>query len=184
VEPAEAMLERLRARARELGLSVFALHAAAEDLPFAACSFELAIVADAVHFLDAELTGSELGRVLMPGGALALITCELADTPFMRSVVSLMEASAPRRPRDTSRLIAQVAGCAGVALEEPLRFHDEVPVDAHTLERIVRSISFIGPAMNAERFAQFRQRLHALPGPPVWSRNFTLHVGRRRGKGP
>ena len=179
VEPAEAMLERLRARARELALPVSALHAAAEDLPFAERSFELAVVADAVHFLDAELTGSELGRVLVPGGALALITCELADTPFMRDVVSLMEASAPRRPRDVSRLIAQVAGCAGVTFGEPLRFQDQVSVDAQTLERIVRSISFIGPAMNAERFARFRERLHALPGPALWARTFTLHVGRR-----
>lgn len=181
VEPAEAMLARLRMRAEERGLAISALHGAAESLPVAAGAFELGVVADAVHFLDAELTGLELGRVLAPGGALALLTCELADTPFMRSVVNLMEASAPRRPRHVQRLIAQVAGCAGVALGEPQVFRDDVPVDPATLERIVRSISFIGPAMNAERFALFRERLHALPGPAVWARTFTLQSGRRRG---
>jgi ubiquinone/menaquinone biosynthesis C-methylase UbiE len=181
VEPAEAMLSRLRERAGQRGLTIAALHAAAEALPLARGAFELAIVADAVHFLDAELTGLELGRVLAPGGALALITCELADTPFMRSVVSLMEASAPRRPRHVQRLIAQLAGCAGVTLQEPQCFRDDAPVDAATLERIVRSISFIGPAMNAERFAAFRARLHALPEPPVWARTFTLLQGKRRG---
>jgi ubiquinone/menaquinone biosynthesis C-methylase UbiE len=181
VEPAEAMLERLRARASQHGLSLSALHGAAEALPCDAKSCELVVVADAVHFLDAQLTGRELRRVLVRGGALALVTCQLADTPFMRGVVRLMEESAPRRPRHVSRLIAQLAGDAGVALGDEQTFVDEVPVDADTLERIVRSISFIGPAMNAELFARFRARLHALPEAPVWARTFTLRHGRKRG---
>ena len=33
------------------------------------------------------------------------------------------------------------------------------------LESILRSISFIGPALNPQRFARFHERIRALPGP-------------------
>ena len=59
-------------------------------------------------------------------------------------------------------------------------FRDETPVGPEALEAILRSISFIGPAMNPERFAAFRARIHALPDKPVWARSFTLHAGFRR----
>jgi hypothetical protein len=67
-----------------------------------------------------------------------------------------------------------------VRLQLERRFHDATEVDEDTLEQILRSISFIGPAMNAERFAAFRERIHALPGPRTWARTFTVHSGRRR----
>jgi hypothetical protein len=117
--------------------------------------------------------------VLAPRGALALVTCELGDTPFMRGVVRLMEEAAPRRPRDLSQAKRQLTTMAQVVLHGEQRFHDQTPVDPATLERILRSISFIGPAMNAERFAAFSERVHALPEAPVWSRTFTLEAGRR-----
>src|SRR5690606_12251486 len=53
VEPAIAMLERLEAQAAEEGRNVRALHATAESMPVADASFDLAVVADALHFLDA-----------------------------------------------------------------------------------------------------------------------------------
>jgi ubiquinone/menaquinone biosynthesis C-methylase UbiE len=176
VEPALAMLERLRERARELPLT--ALHARAEELPLAAASIDVALVADALHFLDAELSGRELGRVLAPGGALVLVTCELADTPFMRGVVQIMEEAAPRRPRATRSTSAQLFGVAGVAVSEERHFSDETAVDAATLTRILRSISYIGPAMNAARAAAFTERILALPEARMWARTFTLRWGR------
>jgi len=180
VEPALSMLERLRARANERGLALQALHATAEALPLADRMYELVIIADALHFLDAERTALEVGRVLAPNGALALITCELADTPFMRGVVQSMEEAAPRRPRDLAASMAQVSAVASVAFDLDRSFHDETPVDPETLERILRSISFIGPAMNVERFEAFRARIHALPGERVWARRFRLRAGRKR----
>jgi hypothetical protein len=105
----------------------------------------MVVVADALHFLDAELAAGEIARVLAPGGALALVTYEWGKTPF------------------TSER----------------RFHDETPIDHATLDRILRSISFIGPAMNPARFADFRERVHALSETPVWARTFVLRSGRR-----
>ncbi|MBC7172170.1 MAG: hypothetical protein H5U40_07090, partial [Polyangiaceae bacterium] len=140
----------------------------------------LIVIADALHFLDAERAGSEVRRVLAQRGALGIVTCTLGDTPFMRSVVREMEEAAPRRPRDVAGPMKQLARLADVELEATLRFDDATAVDPETLERILRSISFIGPAMNAARFEAFRERIRSLPEPPVWARTFTLHFYRRR----
>jgi SAM-dependent methyltransferase len=178
VEPAQAMLERIEGETRRRRLSLRAVHATAEALPLDDASLDLVVVADAVHFLDAELAAREIARVLAPKGALAIVTCELGETPFMRSLVEIIEASVPRRLRKVEHTLVQIPAMSGIRFTITHRFHDQTPVDGHTLERILRSISFIGPAMNPERFAVFRTRVHALPGPPVWARTFTLRAGR------
>jgi SAM-dependent methyltransferase len=184
IEAAQEMLDRLRAVASDRGLTLRALHAAAEDLPLPPASLDLVVVADALHFLDAELTARQIARVLAPRGALALVTCGFAQTPFMRGVVRLMEEAAPRRPRALTQSIVHVSALTGIALTSERRFHDETPIDHATLERILRSISFIGPAMNPARFTALRERVHALPDAPVWARTFVLRSGRRTPRRP
>ena len=179
VEPASAMLARVRAAAEAQGRSLTAVPAAAEALPLPAASADLVVIADALHFLDAERAGAEVGRVLDRGGALAVIACALGDTPYMQSLVRVMEEAAPRRPRSVTAPRVQLAALAGTRLEATRTFGDATAIDPETLERILRSISFIGPAMNKERFAAFRERIHALPGPAVWARAFTLFCYRR-----
>jgi SAM-dependent methyltransferase len=173
------MLSSLRTQAAALGLPIDVVHAAAEAIPVDENAFDLVVIADALHFLDAELTGIEVARVLEPGGALAIVTSELADTPFMRALIALMEQSAPRRPRDTTQTTLQLAALADVTLAGEERFVDHVPVDHASLKSIVRSISFIGPAINAERFDAFWRRVQAIDEPPVWSRALTLRFGHR-----
>jgi ubiquinone/menaquinone biosynthesis C-methylase UbiE len=179
IEPAQEMLEQLRAAAAEKGLALRALHAAAEALPLESASLDLVVIADALHFMDTELTARQIARVLAPRGALALVTCGFGQTPFMRGVVRLMEEAAPRRPRALTQSIVHLSALSGAALTDERHFHDETPIDHPTLERILRSISFIGPAMNEARFAALRQRVHALPEPPSWARTFVLRSGRR-----
>jgi SAM-dependent methyltransferase len=179
IEPAQAMLERLRVEARKRRLKVRTIHAAAEALPLDNASLDLAVVADALHFLDAELFAQEIARVLAPRGALAIVTCELGKTPFMQSLVEIIEGAVPRRPRNLDQNLVQVSAITGVGFAHTRVFHDETPVDNATLERILRSISFIGPAMNPTRFAAFRARVQALRGQPTWARTFTLRAGRR-----
>jgi SAM-dependent methyltransferase len=178
VEPALEMLDRLRGAAQAARLPVEALHATAEALPLDDASLDLVVVADALHFLDAELCARQIARVLAPGGALALVTCELGQTPFMRALLQVIHEAVPRRPRSLRGNIVHVGAITGVRFGRECHFHDETAVDAATLERILRSISFIGPAMNPARFAAFRARVHALPGPPAWARAFTLRSGR------
>jgi ubiquinone/menaquinone biosynthesis C-methylase UbiE len=183
IEPAQAMLDRLRAQARERRLKVRTIHAAAEALPLDDASLDLVVVADALHFLDAEFVAKEIARVLAPKGALAIVTCELGKTPFMQSLVKIIEGAVPRRPRNLDQNLIQVSAITGVRFARQRQFHDETPVDGDTLERILRSISFIGPAMNPARFAAFRACVHALPDRPAWARTFTLRAGRRGSRG-
>jgi ubiquinone/menaquinone biosynthesis C-methylase UbiE len=179
VEPAADMLERLDAAARARGVTLTAVHATAESVPVPARSLDLVVVADALHFMDAQLVAEEIARVLRRGGALAVVTAALGDTPYMRAVRALIDEAVPRRTRALDQQLVHVAATTEVPLTTARVFHDETPVDAATLERILRSISFVGPAMNAERFAAFRARVHALPGPAVWARTLTLRAGTR-----
>lgn len=178
VEPALAMLERLRERADAERLELTALHATAEALPLERAGLDAIVVADALHFLDVTLAANEMARVLAPAGALAVLISEPADTPYMRTLQRVIDDAVPRRPRQVLPAVRQVAKVVGVELEVAV-FEEELSVSLERLESILRSISFIGPAMNAERFAAFRRRIHGLPGEPVWARRMSLFTGRR-----
>lgn len=178
IEPAEAMLERLRAHAAAAQVALRTHHGTAEALPLADRSATLVTIVDALHFLDAERTGRELARVLAVGGALAVVRCELGTTPFMNALVARMHDAAPRRMRKVDGNMRQLVAVARLLPEASLRFADETEVDASRLERILKSISFIGPAMNDARFDAFRSRVLELPRPFVWAREFALDVFR------
>jgi SAM-dependent methyltransferase len=179
IEPAVEMLARLRRAAAARQLALAAHHAAAEAMPVPAASQSLVVIADALHFLDAQLAAEEIARVLRPEGGVALLTCGFADTPFMRQVVRAMEDAVPRRPRPLDRAVAHLAAVTRVPLAETRLFRDATPVSATRLDAILRSISFIGPAMNPTRFAAFRARVHNIAEAPVWARTFTLRWGHR-----
>lgn len=179
VEPAKAMLEVLEREARKRQLEVSTLHAAAELLPFETSSFDLVLIADAIHFMNVREVSPELRRVLCPGGTLAVITCEFADTPFMRCVWDLVHSFSDRRSRSVGHTITRLAGGCNLRLRDQRTFEDRTPIDLPTLERILQSISFIGPAFGEERLARLRAGLVAIPHPAEWARSFTLHVGRK-----
>ena len=180
VEPARAMLERLESNAIHGGLPLRCLHAAAESLPLVEASVDAVLIADALHFIDTELAGREVRRVLVPGGNLLVLSCAWADTPYMQEVARIMHEDAQRKPRQMQLRRAQLGGVARVRLTDEQVFHDAKPVTHDELERILASVSFIGPAMNAERTANFRARIHGLAErhQPVWARKFTLRWGR------
>lgn len=180
VEPAINMLAALRASAEREDLPVTTCQAQAEELPFDDESFELVILADALHFIDSERAARELARVLTRTGQLAVLRWDLAATPFMQALRAIMEESAPRRPRNVQQSIVELFAVAGMAVPPAHHFSESLPVTAPELDGLLRSISFIGPAMNAHRFEAFQERVRAIPHPPVWARDFTLFVNRRR----
>lgn len=180
IEPARRMLDRLSVAARSAALTIHTHHAQAEALPLPDRCLDAILIADALHFIDTELAASEVARTLAPGGALMLLTCELGCTPFMTDVIALMQDSAPRRPRPLQSRRAQLSGIAQIPLLNEARFEDENSLSPTELERVLSSISFIGPAMNAERTSRFRERLHSIPHPRVWARTFTLYFGYKR----
>lgn len=184
VEPAVGMLQALRREALGRSLAIESVQAMAEALPFEAESFDLVVAADVVHFLDSERAAREVARVLAPSGALGIVSCAFADEPFMNAVVEIMRDSAPRRPREVSSARTELLAVARVKEPWATRFSDAVAVDEDTLERILRSVSFIGPAMNEKRFARFWQRIRAIPHTPRWARTFVLEAGRRGAPAP
>jgi ubiquinone/menaquinone biosynthesis C-methylase UbiE len=176
IEPARAMLEKLEQQALA---RIACVHAAAEALPLTDASVDLALIADALHFLDAHRAGTELGRVLRRRAALAVVQVEFGDAPFMQALTALMQAAAPRRPRQVSDTMTQLAALAGVKLQHTHTFEQAQVVPSAQIERILGSISFIGPAMNPERFAAFCAGLRAIEHPPVWHTTIRLWSGRR-----
>jgi ubiquinone/menaquinone biosynthesis C-methylase UbiE len=180
LEPAVGMLRRLEQRAIAQQIEVTAIHGAAEQVPFDDASFDVILIADVVHFLDSKRAAIELNRVRAERGAVALLTWDFTPTPFMDAVVALMEQSAPRRPREISSALTELLAVCGVRQATLTEFHDVTPVSPLQLEQLLRSISFIGPAMNSERSTAFRERLHAIPHEPQWARTLTLRAGRGR----
>ncbi|HEX4341639.1 MAG TPA: class I SAM-dependent methyltransferase [Polyangiaceae bacterium] len=179
VEPAETMLARLRSTAAERGLSLRTFHAAAESMPLPTGSLETVVIADTLHFLHLELTAKELFRVLARRGTLAVVTVEFGSTPYMQKLAAIVERATERRPRSVAASLAQLSALVRVPLRAVRTLHDETPMDAEALDRVLASMSFVGPAMNAERFAALRAATRALDEAPVWARTITLHAGRK-----
>lgn len=177
VEPAREMLESLRrgaerepgasavswssgsmdqmgvdARARAATLPLQMVHAPAESTGLPASSFDLAVVADALHWLDPELAGREIARLRAPGGAVAVVEVELLDSPFLDALWPRLQAANPKaRPRalDLSgartHLFALAAPGAEVRTE---LFECEDALDPAAAAAVVASLSFVGPALS------------------------------------
>ncbi|MDZ4697436.1 MAG: hypothetical protein SGI86_20035, partial [Deltaproteobacteria bacterium] len=80
--------------------------------------------------------------------------------------------------------VTQIGAMLGVVWEPPRVFDDETPMEHDRVEQILRTISFIGPAMNPDRFAIFSRRIREIPEAPVWARRMTVNVGRRPVRAP
>ncbi|HEX4621964.1 MAG TPA: class I SAM-dependent methyltransferase [Myxococcaceae bacterium] len=180
VEPARGMLEVLQ---RSAGESVRCVQASAEDtgLPDRSCA--LVILADGLQWVDPELAGREAGRLIRPEGACAVVESKLGGTPFMDT---LLEAIAGANPKAQSRsgggALRQVLS---LALERrPVwveAMPQEVLLDEEALAPVVRSLSFVGPALGApavDRLVEEARRLAQAHG-ARWRRHLVLTWGRR-----
>jgi SAM-dependent methyltransferase len=182
VEPARAMLDLLAAGAA--GLAVTPVHAAAEETGLEPGAFDLAVLADALQWVDPERGGREVARLLAPGGALAVVVPSLADTPFLRALRERLAAANPKaRPRPPP--VALLFGVAGLPPPAAERLEDEVLLDDAALAAVVRSLSYAGPALGAaalERLVEDARALARAHGGAVWRREIALHVARRTGR--
>ncbi len=180
VEPAGKMLRRLEELAREDRVQVETRLATAEDTGLSAGSAGAVVIADALHFFDAERTGREIARVLAQG-PLAVVLIQHAETPFMSAVRDAIAEVAVRKPIDVRARLRQLYRVAGARRVRTVQFHDETELDRRRLHRILRSISFIGPAMNDARWARFEAALDERIGdlPMRWTRQLELHIAAR-----
>lgn len=180
VEPARAMLEALAARAVP---GVVPIHAAAEETGLPDGAFQLAVLADALQWVDPERAGRELGRLLAPGGVLAVVEPRLAETPFLAALSARLARANPkaRRAPLPVALVAALATGTRPAVE---RFAHEVVLDDEGLEAVLRSISCVGPALGPAALAALLADARALArahGGAVWRREILLHWARRPG---
>lgn len=182
VEPAVAMLDLLREGAR--GLPVVPVHAAAEETGLEPGAFDLVLLADALQWVDPERTGREVARLLSPAGALAVVTPRLAATPFLRALEDRIAAANPksRRAPPPVGLLFSVAGLGPPSRE---RFLHEEPLDPDRLDAVLRSLSFVGPALGPPKLAALLADARALSGAhggAAWRRELDLAWTGRRGR--
>jgi SAM-dependent methyltransferase len=180
VEPAEAMLSVLRQHATSL--PIVCLHAAAEETGLPAGEASLALVADALQWVEPGAAGREAARLLEPGGAVAVVEPRLGGSAFADGMVELLaEANARARPRAAGRL-GQFLDASGARKRTVETFHHEEILDPRRLDAVLRSISLVGPALGPEGLASLLAAAHALAdrvGGAAWTREIRLTWGRR-----
>ncbi len=178
VEPARAMLRALEARRTP---AVVPVHAAAERTGLAGGRCDLVLVADALQWMNAEQAGREAARILRPGGALAVVEARLADTPFLHALSALIaEANFKARPSPAGRR-AQLFAAADIRRLSSDRFAHAEPLSPERLDAVLRSLSFVGPALGPRRLGDLlaaARSLAAAHGGAVWERDISLTWGR------
>jgi SAM-dependent methyltransferase len=195
VEPARAMLaaleelcERLEAERRAPvhaapAATLSAVHAAAEATGLPAASFDLVLLADAVHWVDPALAGAEIARLLAPGGRLALVEAAFARTPFMDGLAGLLARANPKArpgPDGPARQLLSLAAPGRPPAVE--RFRQSAPLDAAGLAALLGSFTYAGPALGAGALRELVARAEGLAraaGGARFERDLTLRwVGR------
>lgn len=150
VEPARAMLAVLAHAADRAGLAdrVEPVHAAGEETALEAGAFHLVVLADALQWIDPGRGGREAARLLAPGGALAVVTPRLAETPFLAALKARI-ARANFKARPSPPPLEAFLGAAGLAGAPGgrERFDDAPPLTPDALEAVLRSLSYVGPAL-------------------------------------
>jgi SAM-dependent methyltransferase len=160
------------------------VHAAAEATGLPTGAFDLVVVADALHWIDPRRGGCEAARLLARGGALAVVTPRLADTPFLSALarrIARANFKARPAPPPVARFFAEA--CLPPPAEE--RSCDETALDGDALEAVLRSISFVGPALGPDALGALladARALAAAHGGAVWRREISLAWSRRGGR--
>ena len=182
VEPAAAMLAVCGERSQ--GLRVALVHAPAEATGLPASSADLVVLADAAQWVDPEAAGREAHRLLVEEGMAATVEPRPADTPFMRALEALLRKANPeRRPQGPGRgrqWLALATGGATLRTEELVY---AVELSPSGLEAVLRSLSFLAPALGPARMQaliQEAQKLAAVHGGASWARVLRLSWGKRR----
>jgi SAM-dependent methyltransferase len=180
VEPAAAMLAVLREEAA--GLAVEPARGTAEDTGLPGGEAALALLADALHWVEPERAGREAARILAPGGVLAVVEPRLGDTPFLAALCERLTAANPRaRPRPRGRR-EQLLAAAGVRVAGREAWTHAEALDPGRLDRVLRSLSLVGPALAPgalDALLADARRLAERHGGAVWVREISLTWGRR-----
>ncbi|HME91579.1 MAG TPA: class I SAM-dependent methyltransferase, partial [Myxococcaceae bacterium] len=176
LEPARAMLGQLKRRAAAERVQVEAVNATAEQTTLASGGWDLVLLADVLQWVDPELAGREAARLVRAGGTVAVVESQPADTPFQRELQALLARVNPRA-KTASPALRQFLSLAATGAARAMRFDQQVHLDQQSLASIIRSLSYVGPALGpaqVERVLAGAAALAELHGGPVWRRELTL----------
>ena len=162
VEPAAAMLAVCAEECA--GLPVTPVLAPAESTGLGEIGAGLVLLADAIHWVRPDAAGAEARRLLAPDGVAAVVAPEPLDTPFMRGLRALLVAANPKAGSlsagaRTRQFLALAAG-PGRPREEA--WEQRVPLAPELLRRVVRSLSYGGPALGPSRTERLLDEVEAL----------------------
>jgi SAM-dependent methyltransferase len=146
--------DEMRARLASVVPKAEPLAAGAESIPLPDGSVDAATAAQSFHWFRPDEAVPEVGRVLRPGGGLALVWNERdPDDPLQQEIWALMEPFRPpgrRRPGESGwRETIERSGLFGPIEERISRFTDDL--DAARLVERLASVSFVAAASEAAR---------------------------------
>jgi SAM-dependent methyltransferase len=162
VEPARGMLAVCTETCA--GLTVTPVLAAAESTALGDIGAGLVLLADAVHWVRPDAAGAEARRLLAPDGVAAVVAPEPLDTPFMRGLGALLVAANPKaRSLSTGARIRQfLVLAAGPGRPREEAWEQRVLLGADALRRVLRSLSYGGPALAPARMERLLEEVEAL----------------------
>jgi SAM-dependent methyltransferase len=162
VEPVAEMRAALPAGAE-------ALEGTAEAIPLADASVDAVTVGQAFHWFDGDAALTEIGRVLRPGGLLALLWNRRVDEdPVNQAIEDLVGPYRAATPSHRSAAWREAFSRtrAFSPLEAEAVFENVLEQDADGVEARVGSISFIASLDPAER-SRVLERARAIAGSAV-----------------
>jgi ubiquinone/menaquinone biosynthesis C-methylase UbiE len=149
VEPVEAMRTQLGLALPDVEVVI----GTAEDIPLADDSVDVVTVAQAFHWFDAAAALREIGRLLRPGGTLALLWNERDETtPWVAEMSRLIrwhERTVSRYQHVPWASVVAAGGAFEPLQERAIRW--EQPMTRSMLADRVRSISYIAAMPGSER---------------------------------
>jgi SAM-dependent methyltransferase len=178
VEPARSMLAALSDAAVP---GITPVHASAERTGLPDGAFGLAVIADALQWIDPQAGAAEVGRLLAPGGALAIVTAHLSDTPFLRTLAARIARANPKA-RPGPPPVALFFSLAELPPPAEERFEDAVALAPSELDAVLCSLSYVGPALGPESRSALLADARVIAeahGGAVWRRELCLSWAAR-----
>jgi hypothetical protein len=146
---------------------------------------DLIVLADVLQWVDPELAGREAARLLRPSGVVAVIESQMGTTPFQRDLQEVFRRLNPRARAAPPVLRQFLALATGGAAPRTERFQQQTELDEASLASIIRSLSYIGPALAPRQLEQVlreAKRLAKRHGGASWQRELILTWARRKAR--